>query len=112
MRNRIRRGLSLLLVPALVGPMSAANADSFRCGSRLVYDGQATAEVYERCGEPTARAAETQFVTVHLQGGVDVTRPVYVERWLYDRGPKRFVRFLTFVDDTLVTIDEGSYGYR
>ena len=41
---------------------------------------------------------------------VAVTRAVVIERWVYDRGPRQFVRYLTFEDGVLVAIDEGSYG--
>ena len=34
-----------------------------------------------------------------------------VERWVYDRGTRRLVRYLTFRDGRLVAIDEGGYGY-
>lgn len=96
----------------LLGWTTVAAAESLRCGSRLVGEGHSTVDVYDRCGEPTERASEIEFVTVHLRGGVDVTRPVRIDRWTYDRGPKQFVRYLTFVDDRLVAIDEGSYGGR
>jgi hypothetical protein len=85
-------------------------AGSWRCGARIVGPGQTTADVYERCGEPTERGVSTEFVTVRVARDVAVTRPVTFERWIYDRGPNQFVRFLTFRDDVLVAIDEGSYG--
>jgi hypothetical protein len=40
-----------------------------------------------------------------------VTRAVPVERWTYDRGNRRLVRYLTFRDGRLADIDEGGYGY-
>jgi hypothetical protein len=91
-------------------PALALAAGSWRCGSRLVGAGDAIENVYDLCGDPTERVASTAFVTVHVRCGVDVTRPVEIERWTYDRGPKQFVRSLMFVDGTLVQIDEGSYG--
>ena len=85
-------------------------AGSWRCGARIVGPGQTTQDVYERCGEPTDRTAATELVTVRVARDVAVTRPVTFERWTYDRGANQFVRFLTFRDDVLVAIDEGSYG--
>ena len=115
MRHLRRFNLLVLFSFIWLGLMrnpAAAAGSSLRCGQRLVGEGQTTSDVYDRCGEPTERSAETDFVTVHLQRGVDVTRPVLVERWVYDLGPKRFVRYLTFVDGTLVDVGEGSYGWR
>jgi hypothetical protein len=88
----------------------AFGGGSWRCGSRLVGAGQSIEDVYDLCGEPTDRVASTEFVTIHLRCGVDVTRAMLVENWLYNRGPKQFVRYLTFRDGTLVGIEEGSYG--
>jgi hypothetical protein len=100
-----------LLAVVLLGAASPAlGAGSWRCGSRLVGAGQSVEDVYDLCGEPTNRAASTEFVTIHLRCGIDVTHAVQVENWIYNLGPKQFVRYLTFRDGTLVGIDEGSYG--
>jgi hypothetical protein len=96
----------VLLSPAY----PALAASSWRCGSRLVGEGETIDDVYERCGEPTDRTVSMEFVTVRVSCDVSVTRAVPVENWTYDRGPKQFVRYLTFRDGTLVAIDEGSYG--
>ena len=100
--------LLLIALPVLASP--AFGSDSWRCGSRLVGQGWAPSDVYALCGEPTDRSATTEFVTFHLRHGVDVTRVVPVERWVYDRGDRQLVRYLTFRDGRLVDIDEGGYG--
>ena len=99
--------LPLTVRPALGWPIGAG---SWRCGARIVGEGQTTRDVYDLCGEPTDRAFTTDFVTIRIDRDVAVTRPVTFERWLYDRGPNQFVRYLTFRDGVLVAIDEGSYG--
>jgi hypothetical protein len=98
----------LLLVLALPTP---ADARSWRCGARLVGSGQTIDEVYNLCGEPADRTFDTKYVTVRLSCDVSVTRAVAVEQWLYNRGPKQFLRYLTFRDGILVDVDEGTYGY-
>jgi hypothetical protein len=109
-RSRIAIPAAFVLLTLLsVAPPAAAS--SWRCGPRLVGVGQTTADVYDLCGEPTDRAARTEYVTVRVSYDVAVTRPVVVEQWLYNRGPKQFQRVLTFRDGTLVDIDEGDYGY-
>lgn len=103
-----------LLLSAVAWVPSTAAAwpvgSSFRCGSRLVGPGQTPDDVYALCGDPTARFTTTEFVTVHVGRDLDVTRPVVVDVWTYDRGPQRFVRFLTFRNGLLVDVAEGSYG--
>jgi len=103
--------VALLVGLVLLSPAyPALAASSLRCGARLVGEGQTIDDVYDRCGEPTERTVSTEFVTVRVSCDVSVTRAVPVENWTYDRGPKQFVRYLTFRDGTLVAIDEGSYG--
>lgn len=36
-------------------PLAQAQADSLRCGSRLVSSGDSSSDVLERCGEPRSR---------------------------------------------------------
>jgi len=95
----------------LTGAAPVLAASSWRCGSRLVGRGNGIEEVYNLCGEPTDSTATTEFVTVKVSCDVAVTRAVQVEEWTYNRGPKQFVRYLTFRDGTLVEIDEAGYGY-
>ena len=83
---------------------------SLRCGSRLVGPGLTLDDVDARCGDPTAQFTTTELVTVHVGRDLAITRPVVVDVWTYDRGPRRFVRFLTFRNGVLVDVDEGSYG--
>jgi hypothetical protein len=115
---RLRRAMKrfgLVVAVLLHLSITAAGAwplatSSWRCGPRIVAPGQTTQDVYERCGEPTERGVSTELVTVRVARDVAVTRPVTFERWIYDRGSNQFVRFLTFRDDVLIAIDEGSYG--
>jgi hypothetical protein len=108
----VRPILGGLVLAGLLGGVSAALAASgWQCGQRLVGTGQSPTDVYALCGEPTERSFETELVTLHLGRGVYVSRAVPVERWVYDRGNRRLVRYLTFRDGRLVDIDEGGYGY-
>jgi len=100
-----------LLVLGLGSPGAACAASSWHCGQRLVGTGQTVDDVYERCGEPADRAFWTEYVTVRVSYDVAVTRPVALERWIYNPGPRQFLRYLTFRNGTLIAIDEGSYGY-
>lgn len=111
--SRRRPGLGAVLVglTLLFCLAQEAAAGSLRCGARIVDPGQTIDEVYALCGEPSARAAATEFVTVRVSRDIAVTRPVTIDAWFYNRGPKQFVRWLTFRDGLLVAIEEGAYGY-
>jgi hypothetical protein len=111
-----------LPVPALLAVAAAAvlfclmdapayAGSSLRCGNRLVSDGAPIDEVFRRCGEPTFRSFSTEFVSFETPSGVVVTREVPVETWTYNRGPREFVRYLTFRNGHLVRVVEGDYGY-
>ena len=112
---RRRRGIrpALLALAAILGtaPAPSLAGSSWRCGNRLVSDGDEISEVARKCGEPTFRTTSVEFVTVHPSPGVEVTRAVPVEVWTYNRGPREFVRYLSFRQGRLVDLTEGDYGY-
>jgi len=103
--------LVLGLAITLASPGTGAAGSNLRCGNRLVSDGDRMDEVHRLCGEPTFRTTSTEYVSFETGAGVVVTRAVAVETWTYNRGPRAFVRYLTFRDGRLVHVAEGSYGY-
>jgi hypothetical protein len=89
-----------------------ASADSFRYGSKLVCTGETKADVLTTCGEPMLKeiVAERTTWNARRRGvsscyGSSTTVPV--EQWIYDMGPCRFPRILTFYGSTLVSIERG-----
>ena len=90
------RGLTLILMAALLVPAGAL-ADSVRCGSSLVVDGDTKYEVLSKCGTPVL---------------IDVVSGPYqwkTEVWTYDAGPNRLLRLLTFRGATLQKIETIEY---
>lgn len=78
------------LLPALAfadddSTMSPTGTDSFRCGNGLVEDGMPLAKVQELCGAPTQQLAD---------------------RWIYDRGPDKFVIIIHIEQDNTVGMIE------
>jgi hypothetical protein len=101
-----------LLLAATLGTRAEAQAaGGLRCGHRLVHEGDRIDEVFRRCGEPTFRTFSIESVSVETAPGLFVTRQVQVETWTVNRGPREFVRYLTFRDGRLIRVDEGDYGY-
>ena len=94
--------LMLLLSAQLV------QADSLRCGSRIVTTGDSKAEVLMECGEPSFReivGEKTVYRRFFYLFSESYT--VLVEKWTYNLGSTQFLRILTFEGDTLAKIELG-----
>lgn len=95
-----------------------AHADSMRCGSRLIRDGDARAEVRAFCGEP----ADVQTRTIlrrpfyNAAGRIiyfgDGLVEVPVETWTYNFGPNKLMRRVRFVDGIVESVETLGYGYN
>jgi Protein of unknown function (DUF2845) len=98
---------------------SAAFADGFRCGTKLVTEGASRSEVAAKCGEPTdVTTARSIFRRPVVW---DYGRPMYVgedvieipvEIWVYNLGPNKLMRQLRFEGGVVVDIDTLGYGYN
>jgi hypothetical protein len=108
--------LAWVLATALLSP--AARADSFRCGSRLVTDGDTAEELLALCGAPTGiTRSEIMRRPVTWRFG----RPYYlsddlvsvpVEFWTYNLGPNKLMRRIRLEDGIVVEIETLGQGYR
>lgn len=113
----MNRSTATASVAALTLVAAAASADSFRCGTRLVTDGDPAAKVQALCGLPTElrRSAILRRPTVWIGGRpyalADGMSVVSVEIWTYNLGPHRLMRELRFEDGILVDIRSLGHGY-
>jgi hypothetical protein len=96
---------------------SAARADSLRCGTKLVTEGNARLDVLAKCGEATEvqhRSVWRQpIVWIHgrpMRVGSDLVE-IPVEIWTYNLGPNKFMRRVIFEDGLVVKIETLDYGY-
>ncbi|GAB5544439.1 MAG: hypothetical protein SangKO_041990 [Sandaracinaceae bacterium] len=96
----------------------ASTAHAMQCGNRIVRQGDASPRVRQVCGEPSEinlRVVERSR-TIHRQlpdGSVisdTITVAVQLEDWVYDFGPQRFVRVVTFESGEVVDIRTLGYG--
>ena len=111
MRNLVSAVAALAIAAVVAHAVPARAGGGLRCGNRLVNVGDRIDEVFRLCGEPTFRTFSIESVSVETSPGVFVTRQVQVETWTLNRGSREFIRYLTFRDGRLVTVDEGGYGY-
>jgi Protein of unknown function (DUF2845) len=107
---------------------AAAHAEGMYCGSRLISRGDTLFQVRSVCGVPddAQRRVETrterrrvrvacaraQNPSGQCERTVEQSTDVVVDDWTYDLGRQRFIRFLTFVDGRLATVQTGGYGSR
>ncbi len=107
--------IGILLLALAVTP--AALADSFRCGVKLVTDGDPADKVVALCGEPTSivRTEILRSPVIWRHGRPyrlsDELVPVSVEHWTYNLGPQKLMRRLRFEDGILVEVETLGPGY-
>jgi len=108
----------LLVVGLSLSAAAPAYADSLRCGTHLITEGDTRSEVVAYCGEPT----EVQQTTAVLRRPLVWVRgrpytlgdnliEIPVDVWLYNLGPSKLMRRLRFEDGRLVEIETLGYGY-
>ncbi|HKZ73889.1 MAG TPA: DUF2845 domain-containing protein [Steroidobacteraceae bacterium] len=102
----------------IAGLAAAAPAHAFRCGTKLVHEGDTRGQVISKCGEP-AEIDQRSILRrpvfwiggrpFHVGDGfVDVS----VEIWVYNLGPNKLMRRVRFEDGLVVEIETLGYGYR
>lgn len=112
-----RQRNALIIAAALLGLMPAAPAWAFRCGNKLVLEGDAAEKVIARCGEPTERTREVALrPAVIWRNGRPIrvgSGPieVVVETWVYDFGSHRLMQRLRLEDGVVKEIDSLGYGH-
>jgi hypothetical protein len=117
----------ILLTTALLLPVTA---QAMRCGNHLISKGDTQAKVLRYCGEPVQAKR-----SLGLRSGVyldrwqrgdparDLTfstgkyipygrREVVVEDWVFNFGPSRLMRQVTFENGIVTKVKKLDYGYR
>jgi hypothetical protein len=119
------RRSSAALSPTLLAILAAcaltsqpAHADSMRCGSKLVRDGDPRDAVAAKCGQPSDVQTRTVLrrpyydfdgrIVYYGDGLVEVP----VEIWTYNFGPYKLMRRVRIVDGIVDEIETLGYGYH
>src|SRR4051794_21281460 len=101
----------LAVVPLLALQGAPARAEGgFRCGSRLVRNGETQDDVARKCGDPDAERTWTETHTEAIyEAGRKVERsiPIDYAEWKYDFGRDRLIRYLLFVQGRLRSVSTG-----
>lgn len=112
----------------LAGLLLAQPALALRCGSKLVTEGMHEVQVVAICGEPvtrrhlgyTMRGFDRAPGASNSHGWSMYTGPAFgalaedvaVTEYVYNFGPRKFMRRLVFEGGLLVSIEPLGYGYR
>jgi hypothetical protein len=96
----------------LLGFVSIANGDSFRCGNWIISTGDSKMEVISKCGPPDdSETVSVDMTTSETRKGEPVVIIKKVEKLYYNCGEGRISRLLTFIDGKLVMIENAGYGF-
>jgi hypothetical protein len=111
MKKMIPGMFVLAIALAFSGP---AAADSMRCGSKLMTDGDPADKVEAYCGQPVSieRHEILRGYSYHNNVPVHSSYEVSVELWTYNFGPNKLMYRLRFEDGLLVDVDTLSHGYN
>lgn len=95
--------------------LSTVPAWALRCGNRLVSPGESQSAVWHKCGEPDSTDWRVNYRVVPGYDAFGIARPVYLpvvtEVWVYNFGPQRFMREMSFEEGRLIDIQSLGYGY-
>jgi hypothetical protein len=92
---------------AIAFVLVALPCHAFFCDGGVVAEGDSQIEVLKRCGLPSFQTEPDRVYT----GGVGYIRQTTIVQWIYNPGPRRFIRTITFVGGRVSDIEEGDYGY-
>ena len=94
--------LWLLLVATL-----PVDAGTLRCKSALLTEGDTTAELLIRCGQPMLKEDLTRY---ELNGFGARMTVKYAERLTYNFGRSEFMQFVTVENGVITEIEDGPRG--
>lgn len=100
----MKRLVTSCLLLALTLPAFAA---TLRCKSDLLTEGDSTALLLVRCGQPMLKEELTRYE----ENGFGVRMTVkYAERWTYNFGKSQFMQFVTVENGVITAIEDGPRG--
>ncbi len=79
---------------------TTSNADTLRCGSKIVQTGMTMAEVKKYCGNPSSTSIEVHDV----HAGPRVVGKTEIHTWRYNRASGQRTAVLVFDEEKLMSI--------
>lgn len=122
---RLTKSTGVFLLLLLI---AASPAHAFRCGNKIVIKDMHEQQVLKACGEPTTirhlgyaiRNIEIPYrrrqiggiSSEHFPGYGYYSQEVVVTEYVYNFGPRKFMRRLVFEGGVLTSIETIGYGYH
>ena len=112
----MKRGAIIVLLGLLTASPAFA---AFRCGSKIISEGDTRSEVVAKCGEPDDVIAQRSVFRRPVIWSYG--RPYYigsdymevpVENWIYNLGPNKLMRRLRLEGGVVTEIETLGYGYN
>ena len=125
------RPIRVLAVASLIaGSLLPMQAMAMRCGTHIITRGDTQAKVLRYCGEPTQ--ARSRFITrgaghsafeVRRQQSDEqiktgnryhyyLSEEILVEEWVFNLGPNKLMREITFENGFVVKVETLEYGFN
>lgn len=112
----------LLLVAMLI---LSNPAYALKCGSSLIVEEERKVDVLKKCGDPVTIDQRVEYEGLlqehnlyssdhqaHYSLGYEQHKPIYIEEWTYNFGPRRLMRVIYFENGVVEKIEVLGYGYR
>jgi hypothetical protein len=78
----------------------------------IISVGDRKSKVLRKWGEPAYEDQRQEQRTFYGSRGETIQKTFTIDEWVYDFGPKRYIRILTFEDGRLVSNRTGDHGTR
>jgi hypothetical protein len=105
---------ALSAVAALMLLLAVGPAHAFRCGTRIITQGDPAEKILRFCGEPTSvqtRVATRSYVSDLGRVFPGVVEEVVIEEWTYNLGPHQLMRVVRLENGLVADIKHLGYGY-
>ncbi|MFM4701847.1 DUF2845 domain-containing protein [Aeromonas crassostreae] len=104
----MERHMKRLMISAMCLALTlTADAATLRCKGDLLTEGDSTALLLVRCGQPMLKEELTRYE----ENGFGVRMTVkYAERWTYNFGKSQFMQFVTVANGVITAIEDGPRG--
>jgi hypothetical protein len=105
----------LALLAALLLGAGPAAADTLRCGSKIIKEGDTQDKVLSVCGDPSQKSRTwieraPQYELGNQSYSYPGTEYVPVDLWTYDFGPNKLMQRVRFIDGLVVSIETLGKG--
>jgi hypothetical protein len=111
----MKRGVAIVVLGLLAASPAFAG---MRCGSKIIGEGVSRSEVAAKCGEPdevVTRRSVFRRPVIWTNGRPYFIGESYIEvpieAWIYNFGPNKLMRRVTFEAGVVVEIETLGYGY-